>query len=180
MLGAQAEPILSRAPQGKMPALVNAFQRAIAHSSAADDPLARNLRLRLVDSRALGVDSAQRAGNASTVRPWRGLAALPASLCAPIPKHDPPPQAAYSAGHSCTPAVRPCLQQTAGHRRPAEQAAGGARVLHPPVVDDWQGLSLEYAVPPPLHVLLTPQASRLRALARTFRLWICCDWAALR
>lgn len=65
MLRVQGEPILSRAPQGKMPSLASAFQAAIAQSSAADDPLAANLRLRLTDSRAASLDPAART---STVR----------------------------------------------------------------------------------------------------------------
>ena len=64
----QAEPILSRAPQGKMPALINAFRYAITSSSAADDPLASNLKLRFTDPR-ISMDPARRMGDSSQVCP---------------------------------------------------------------------------------------------------------------
>ena len=48
-----------------MPALANAFQRAVAQSSAADDPLAANLKLRFVDSKAAALDASRSSASAA-------------------------------------------------------------------------------------------------------------------
>ena len=44
---------------------------------------------------------------------------------------------------------------------PADPSGGGA--LFVPGLDAWDGLSLEYRVAPPLHLLLTPQVGGARA-----------------
>ena len=61
----QAEPLLSRTPQGKMPALVNAFRQAATQSSAAEDPLHTALKLRYDDSS--GSDSHSAAGPQASI-----------------------------------------------------------------------------------------------------------------
>ena len=57
-IGWQAEPLLVRIPQGKLPALAQAFRQAAAQSSAAEDPLQAALKLRYDDGSSSGSQAA--------------------------------------------------------------------------------------------------------------------------
>lgn len=53
----------------------------------------------------------------------------------------------------------------------------GAAPLFVPGLDAWDGLSLEYRVPWPLHLLLTPQVRGLRAQGLGHWIgWLRCPW----
>ena len=56
--GWQAEPLLVRTPQGKLPALAQAFRQAAAQSLAAKDPLQAALKLRYDDGSSSGSQAA--------------------------------------------------------------------------------------------------------------------------